>query len=107
MLVAVLFLLTSLFFSKFSGGFRQYKNLNRRLMMQLVLSGVMGMAIGMSLYLVGISLAPMCICTILSATTPIIILPLLWVFTGERPSWRSMIAACIVVAGTSFIFIAR
>ncbi|WP_196158867.1 DMT family transporter [Reinekea sp. G2M2-21] len=105
--VAVLFLFISLFFSRFSGGFGRYRLLTPRLMTILMFSGLMGMAIGMSLYLISISLAPLGIATILSATTPVIILPLLWIFTGERPSWRSTMAACIVVAGTSLIFVAR
>ena len=105
--VAVACLFCSLFFSQFSGGFRRYLALTWPLLGQITISGLMGMAIGMSLYLVSISLAPMGIATILSATTPVLVLPLLWVLTKERPSWISLFAACIVFAGTSFIFMAN
>ena len=104
--VAVLCLFLSLFATQFSGGFRRYTALHWRLVGQITISGVMGMAVGMSLYLISISLAPMGIATILSATTPVLVLPLLWILTKERPSWLSLFAASIVFAGTSFIFIA-
>lgn len=104
--VAVTFLFLSLFATKFSGGFARYKELNKRLFGQIVVSGLLGMAIGMSLYLVGISLAPIGIATILSATTPVIVLPIIWLTTRERPSSVSLLAAFVVFLGTSFIFLA-
>lgn len=101
--VAVVFLFLSLFFTNFSGGFKRYQVLSVKLVGHITLSGFMGMALGMSLYLTGVALAPVGMATILSATSPVIILPLLWVFTRERPSNQSMYAALLVVAGASLI----
>jgi drug/metabolite transporter (DMT)-like permease len=104
--VAVFFLFLSLFVTKFSGGFSSYAKLNKKMLVQLTASGLFGMAIGMSFYLTSISLAPIGIATILSATTPVIVLPLLWITTRERPSVVSLFAASVVVTGTAFIFLA-
>lgn len=104
--IAVAFLFLCLFWPKFSGGFARYQALNLRLVGHIAASGLVGMAIGMSLYLMSISWAPMGFATILSATTPIIVLPLLWMMTRERPATRSLWAAVVVVAGTAGIFLA-
>jgi drug/metabolite transporter (DMT)-like permease len=104
--VAVAFLSLSLLVPAVSGGFIRYKQLTWKLTGQIAISGILGMGIGMSLYLVSISLAPVGIATILSATTPIVVLPVLWLTTGERPSMMSLIAAFIVVIGTYLIFMA-
>ncbi len=104
--VAVIFLFFSLFFTKFSGGFVRYKGMGGRMILQVGISGILGMGIGMSLYLLSLSLAPVGIATILSATTPIIVLPVLWLLTRERPALRSLLAALLVVIGTNMIFLA-
>lgn len=103
--VAVFFLfLTLLLMPRFSGGFRPYRLLTLRLTGRLFLSGFMGMALGMSLYLTSVSLAPMGVVTILSATTPVILLPIAWLLTRERPHNRSLYAAALVVMGAALIF---
>ncbi|EAR09852.1 DMT family transporter [Reinekea blandensis] len=103
--VAVICLfLTLLLFPRFTGGFRPYRSLTPRLTGRLFLSGFMGMALGMSLYLTSVSLAPMGIVTILSATTPVILLPIAWLITAERPHNRSLYAAILVVMGAALIF---
>jgi len=104
--VAVVFLFISLFVPVLSGGFKRYKTLNIKMFLQIVSGGILAMAIGMSLLLWAINLAPMGIVAILSATTPVIVLPALWLTTGERPSNGSFFAALMVVAGTAMIFIA-
>ena len=104
--VASLFLISSLFFPAFSGGFKSYLKLNRKIYSQILLSGVLGMGIGMSLLLWAVKVAPLGIVSILSATTPVMILPILWIWTGQRPALPSFIAAAILVTGTSMIFFA-
>lgn len=101
--VACLFL-TLWLMPRFSGGFQPYRALTPKLVGRLFLSGFMGMALGMSLYLTSVSLAPMGIVTILSATTPVILLPIVWLLTAERPHNRSLYAALLVVMGAALIF---
>ena len=105
--VAVLFLALTMFATTFSGGYQRYKVLTKLLVGKIALSGFLGMALGMSLYLTGVALAPMGMATILSATTPVIILPIIWIFSGERPSMTSFFAGTVVVIGASLIFLTR
>jgi drug/metabolite transporter (DMT)-like permease len=104
--VAFIFLFISLFFPAFSGGFKSYLKLTKKLYSQILLSGMLGMGIGMSLLLWAVTVAPLGIVSILSATTPVMILPILWVWTKQRPALPSFIAAAILVSGTAMIFIA-
>ncbi|MBU2864524.1 DMT family transporter [Reinekea forsetii] len=104
--VAVICLGLAVFTVKSLGGLAIYRQLTRRSLGQVFISGFLGMGVGMSLLLWGVNLAPLGIVSILSATTPIILLPLVWYATKERPSMMSFMAAAIVVAGTSLIFVA-
>lgn len=103
--IAVLCLAISLTIPAFSGGFKAYRHLTLRLCGQILISGMLGMAIGMSLLLWAMNVAPLGIVAILSATTPVIVLPALWLFTREIPSRYSIFAAFTVVIGTTFIFV--
>ncbi|MFQ3230813.1 DMT family transporter [Reinekea sp.] len=104
--VAVIFLSLTVLSVKSLGGIGIYRQLTKRTVRQIFISGFLGMGVGMSLLLWGVNLASLGIVSILSATTPIILLPLVWFFTKERPSRTSFIAAAIVVVGTSLIFVA-
>ncbi len=104
--VAVLFLFISLCFGNISGGFKSYRKLTLKMYSHIFTSGFLGMGLGMSLILWAITVAPLGIVAILSATTPVLILPVLWIITKQRPSALSFIAAAILVTGTSMIFIA-
>lgn len=104
--VAVLFLFISMFIPAFSGGFSRYKQLNLSIAARVISSGVLGMGVGMSLLLWAFNMAPLGIVVILSATTPVIVLPILWLTTKQRPSAVSAMAALVVVIGTAMIFMA-
>ena len=41
----------------------------------------------------------------LSATSPVMILPLLWLRTGQRPTLMSLTGALLAVAGLALIFL--
>lgn len=103
--IAVICLFFSLSITRYFGGFAVFKRLTPRLVLQILVSGLVGMAIGMSLLLWAVNLAPLGIVSILSATTPVIVLPLLWIMTRQRPALPSFIAATVVVAGTALIFV--
>lgn len=68
------------------------------------LTGTIGLAIGMTLLLFALSGGKVGIVSTLSATTPVIILPMLWVRTGERPAGGAWAGAALVVAGMALIF---
>ncbi len=69
----------------------------------LGLSAAMAMVIGMTLLLDSFKNGPIGPATILSATTPIMMLPLLWMATKERPGVGSWIGALVAFVGTALL----
>lgn len=64
-----------------------------------------GMVIGMSILVWGIGHADVGIVTTLSATVPVLILPGLWITTGQRPAIGAWLGAILVVAGAALIIL--
>ena len=69
------------------------------------LTGVLAIGIGMTLLLFALSGGKVGIVSTLSATSPVIILPMLWLKTGERPAGGAWVGAALVVIGMGFIFL--
>ena len=69
------------------------------------LTGVLAIGIGMTLLLFALSGGNVGIVSTLSATWPVIILPMLWLKTGERPAGGAWVGAMLVVIGMGFIFL--
>lgn len=67
-------------------------------------TAVIGLLIGMTLFLYALQGGKTGIIATLSATSPVIILPLLWLRTGQRPSGLSWCGALLAVAGLALIF---
>ncbi len=67
-------------------------------------TAVIGLLIGMTLFLYALQGSQTGIIATLSATSPVIILPLLWLRTGQRPSATSFAGAAMAVAGLALIF---
>ncbi|MEM1317901.1 MAG: EamA family transporter, partial [Pseudomonadota bacterium] len=68
------------------------------------LSAFLAMALGMTLLLYGFSGGETGIIATLSATTPALLLPLIWLKTGERPAAGAFVGAALVVVGSGLIF---
>ncbi len=66
--------------------------------------GVLGMGIGMTLLLYALAGENLAIVATLSALSPVMILPVLWLATGARPSATSWAGALTAVAGMALIF---
>lgn len=69
------------------------------------LTGVLALAIGMTLLLFALSGGKVGIISTLSATSPVMILPMLWLKTGERPAGGAWAGAALVVVGMGLIFL--
>ncbi|ODT21955.1 MAG: hypothetical protein ABS35_16065 [Kaistia sp. SCN 65-12] len=69
------------------------------------LTGFIALGIGMTLLLFALSGGKVGIVSTLSATSPVIILPMLWAKTGERPAGGAWAGAALVVAGMGLIFL--
>lgn len=68
-------------------------------------SSFIGMVVGMTLLVYALRIGEIGIVTTLSATTPVVILPMVWLATGQRPNRWSWLGAIIVVLGSALIFL--
>jgi drug/metabolite transporter (DMT)-like permease len=75
-----------------------------KLLGQVALSGLVGMALGMTFLLFALAYGPAGLVSTLSATSPILILPILWAVTRERPAVGAWVGAVMAVAGAGCIF---
>ena len=75
-----------------------------RMAAQIALSGLAAMGIGMTLLLYALRGGNVGVVTTLSATTPAIVLPMLWWRTGERPPAMAWVGAGLVIVGSGLIF---
>ncbi len=69
----------------------------------LVISATIAMVIGMTLVLYSLSHGTVGVATILSATTPVMLLPLLWVTTRRRPTTAAWVGAALTVIGAALL----
>lgn len=67
-------------------------------------TAVIGLLVGMTLFLYALQGSQTGIVATLSATSPVLILPMLWARTGQRPSGLSWAGALLAVAGLALIF---
>lgn len=67
-------------------------------------TALIGLFLGMTLFLFALQGSQTGIIATLSATSPVIILPLLWLRTGQRPSAKSWTGAALAVLGLALIF---
>ena len=86
--------------------FRLKTVLTLKLLVVIIISGFLAMGVGMTLLLYGLAIGDAGVVATLSATTPVLILPLLWMTTGIRPPLMAWISALVTVLGISLITIA-
>ncbi|CAH0524453.1 DMT family transporter [Vibrio hippocampi] len=67
------------------------------------LNGFLAMAVGMTLILYALQTGNVGMVALLSSTTPIMILPLLWLYTRQRPNRYAWAGAILAVIGTSIL----
>lgn len=68
------------------------------------LSGLVGMALGMTFLLYGLANGPVGIVATLSSLAPVLTLPLIWLFTRKCPQPGAWCGAIIAVFGAALIF---
>ncbi|MDP7174670.1 MAG: DMT family transporter, partial [SAR324 cluster bacterium] len=69
----------------------------------IMISGFLAMGIGMTLLLYGLALGDAGVVTTLSATTPVLILPMLWISTGNRPPLMGWVGTVVTLSGIVLI----
>lgn len=67
------------------------------------LNGILAMAIGMTFILYALQNGNVGMVALLSSTTPIMLLPLLWIYTKQRPNRFAWAGAVLAVLGTSIL----
>ena len=85
--------------------FRKQNPLNSAIFWRTALSGFLAMAVGMTLVLFALSGGKVGVVTVLSSTSPILVLPILWVTTRQPPTIGAWLAAILVVTGSVLLFI--
>ena len=80
-------------------------NFTPDIIFKTIISGFLGMALGMSLLLIALQNGDAGIVATLSSTSPIMILFLLWILTKKIPSLGSWLGTIIAIIGTGLIFI--
>ncbi|MEC8981731.1 MAG: DMT family transporter [SAR324 cluster bacterium] len=69
----------------------------------IMISGFLAMGIGMTLLLYSLALGDAGVVTTLSATTPVLILPMLWVSSGNPPPLMAWVGAVVTLSGIVLI----
>ena len=70
---------------------------------RVALSGFIGMGVGMSLILLALQHGDVGTVGILSSVTPVMVLPLMWVYFRRAPATGAWAGALLTVAGTSMV----
>ena len=97
-------LLSSTFLIK-SPNFNSKNQINFFIIIKTIISGFLGMALGMSLLLIALQNTDAGIVATLSSTSPIMILFLIWLLTNKIPSLGAWIGTIIALVGTGLIFV--
>ena len=77
--------------------------ITRRLFGLILLSGTLGMVVGQTLLLYAVDNGDVGVASVLSATSPVLMLPLIWATTRERPTIGAWVGAGLAVAGTALL----
>ncbi len=74
-----------------------------QLALRLAASGFFGMALGMTLLLYAFQHGSVGLSAILSSTTPVMLIPMIWWLSGERPAVGAWAGAILAVVGCALI----
>ncbi|WP_109156968.1 MULTISPECIES: DMT family transporter [unclassified Azospirillum] len=85
------------------GGMLLPRGLTPKLMLQIAGNGLLGVGLGMTLLLVGLAHGNAGVVATLSALSPVLILPMMWLLTGQRPALGAWVGAAVAVAGVALI----
>ena len=85
--------------------FKAKTSITLKILGQSIISGFLGMALGMSLLLIALQKADAGIVATLSSTSPIMILLLIWIITKKMPTIGAWIGTVLAIIGSILIFI--
>ncbi|HAS6030201.1 EamA family transporter [Vibrio vulnificus] len=79
------------------------QKMNGRIFTITAINGFLAMAVGMTLILYALRDGNVGMVALLSSTTPIMLLPILWIYTKQRPNRYAWLGAFVAVAGTAIL----
>ncbi|MFM2475768.1 DMT family transporter [Celerinatantimonas sp. MCCC 1A17872] len=82
---------------------RALKPMNWSIFRYVFANGFLAMAVGMTLILYALRHGDVGLVALFSATTPIMILPMLWIYTKQAPTRSAWVASALVVLGTGLL----
>lgn len=82
---------------------RATHTINLKIFLLTALNGFLAMAVGMTLILYALQKGNVGMVALLSSTTPIMLLPLLWFYTKRRPNRYAWCGAFLAVCGTAIL----
>ncbi|MEZ8102196.1 DMT family transporter [Vibrio bivalvicida] len=82
---------------------RATQPMNLRIFSITAVNGFLAMAVGMTLILYALQEGNVGMVALLSSTTPIMLLPILWIYSGRRPNRFAWIGAIVAVVGTGIL----
>ncbi|NCB57383.1 MAG: DMT family transporter [Gammaproteobacteria bacterium] len=77
--------------------------INLRVLGIIALNGLLAMVMGMTIFLFALRHGNVTLVAIMSSTSPVMLLPILWIFTRQRPGAGSWLGAILVVFGTALV----
>lgn len=78
---------------------------DRKSVQFIIIASIIGPFIGVWLANAAVKYTEAGIAATLLATVPILVIPLVWIIHGTRPSLRAVMGTCIAVAGVALIFL--
>lgn len=82
---------------------RAIKPMNGQIFTITAVNGFLAMAVGMTLILYALQEGNVGMVALLSSTTPIMLLPILWFYTKQRPNAYAWVGAIVAVIGTGIL----
>ncbi|MEF1173211.1 DMT family transporter [Vibrio sinaloensis] len=82
---------------------RATQPMNVKIFSITAINGFLAMAVGMTLILYALQEGNVGMVALLSSTTPIMLLPILWIYSGKRPNRFAWIGAIVAVVGTGIL----
>ncbi len=79
--------------------------ITKAIIAQTAFNGILGMGLGMTLLLLALRHGNIGIVSVLSAVTPVLVLPLLWLYLKQPPALGAWIGAGLTILGTALILL--
>ncbi len=101
---AIILLPLNYYAGRFTQPLKVFRN-DRKAFNFTMLGAFLGPYIGVTFSLIAISSTTVAVASTIMATVPILMLPTVWILFREKLSWRSIIGACVAVAGVGILFL--